>query len=75
MEDKTGGAAFPGWHQQGQSSMSVWSDGMTLLDYFAIKIYVKLMERYLNPGYSESAAQDEAWRQAQAMLEEKRRGE
>lgn len=27
--------AFPGWHQEGQSGMNVWAEGMTLRDYFA----------------------------------------
>ena len=52
--NKTGGQAFP----------DKKFEGMTLRDYFFIRIYCKLMERYLQKGYSDDSAMDEAWKQS-----------
>lgn len=82
-DDKTGGPAFPG-NYTGPRGEICWSDGMTLMDYFAGKALPVAMEAFtearlrLQSG-QKAGAMDvafQAYQFAEAMVAERaRRGE
>jgi len=72
--DKTGGSAFP--HTAGENTFNNQSpipdkDGMTLLDYVATSV---LQGYWAHKGYCNyEQAAEQAYKQAHAMLEERKK--
>jgi hypothetical protein len=70
MNKNTGGPAFPGSYT-GNNGMPVWSNGMTLRDYFAAKAMQGEVSRagYYRAGNKMPHIAIDAYAMADAMLE------
>ena len=72
MSIETGGPAFPGSYT-GNNGMPVWSDGMTLRDYFAAKAFQSRLAKHNDWTLTELAEQ--AYSDADAMIAAREQGE